>query len=151
MKISFDVLTRKFELDASDAQSWGADLEAHVNRYGQRLDLSGLAFGLTVTSNGTTILSRTWPRPGVRFSRTDQDVLLTERLIWNSDNAIIIDAWLRIRGEEHAATWNLTAPRPAQPYPSWTWNGTAWAAPVAYPGGGGEYQWNEAAQQWDPV
>lgn len=151
MRISFDVLTRQLSFDASDAQPWGGNLEAHIERYGQRLDIRGLSFGVTVTSDGAEILSGTWPPAGVKFSRTDQDVLLTERLIWNSDEAIVINAWLNIAGEEHTATWTLTAPRPAQPYPSWTWNDTAWVPPVAYPGDGGEYTWDETGQQWVAV
>lgn len=38
-----------------------------------------------------------------------------------------------------------------QPYPSWTLNASDdWEAPVAYPGGGGSYKWDEAGQQWEP-
>ncbi len=150
MRISFDVVTRALSFDASDAEPWGGDLEAHIARYGQRLDIRGLSFGVTVTSDNVEILSRTWPPAGVKFSRTDQDVLLTERLRWNSDDAIVINAWLRIRDEEHTASWNLTAPRPDQPFPSWTWTGTAWEAPVAYPGDGGPFTWDEPSQSWVP-
>lgn len=147
MNISFDVLTRTLALDASAAAPWGDDVRATIIRYGQRLDLRGLSLGVTVTSNGQEILSRTWPFPGVKFSATDQDVLLTERIRWNSDDAIVISAWLEIGGERHEATWNLTAPRPPQPYPSWTWNGTSWQAPVPVPGVG-DWVWDEALGAW---
>lgn len=151
MRISFDVATRQLSFDASDAQAWGGDLEAHIERHGQRLDLRGLTLGVTVTSDGDPILTRTWPPAGVKFSRTDQDVLLVERLRWCSDEAIEINVWLNIVGEEHKAKWNLTAPRPAQPYPSWTWGGTSWVPPVAYPDDGAIYEWDEAGQAWAEV
>lgn len=150
MEISFDVATRALTFDASDAQPWGGDLIATVNRYGRVIDLRGLRAGVSVTSDGTEILSKQWPPAGVKFSKTDQDVIFTERLIWNSDAAIVISVWLEIADGRHEATWNLTAPRPEQPYPSWTWGGTAWGPPVAYPADG-EHTWDEAGQAWVPV
>ena len=40
-----------------------------------------------------------------------------------------------------------------QPFPSWTLNETTcdWESPVAYPSGGGLYDWNEETQTWDAV
>jgi len=149
MKITFDVVSRELSFDASDAQPWGGDLSAAINRYGQRLDIRGLTMGITVTSNGVTILDKSWPPAGVKYTNTDQDVILTERLVWNSDEAIVIDVWFDLAGERHEATYNLTAPRPPQPYPSWTWGGTAWEPPVPYPNDGQEYVWDEANQEWD--
>lgn len=42
---------------------------------------------------------------------------------------------------------------PPKTYPSWTLNETSceWEAPVAYPSGGAEHQWNETEQRWDEV
>lgn len=39
--------------------------------------------------------------------------------------------------------------RPPQPFPSWTWDGVAWEAPVPQPEG--EYSWNEETQTWDAI
>ena len=39
--------------------------------------------------------------------------------------------------------------RPPSPYPSWTWNGVGWEAPVPQPEG--EYSWNEETQTWDEI
>jgi hypothetical protein len=50
-----------------------------------------------------------------------------------------------------AAQRSLTVPRPPRPYPSWTWDGSRWIAPVAYPEDGGLYQWDEAQQAWTEV
>ena len=41
--------------------------------------------------------------------------------------------------------------RPPKPYPSWTWDGLGWTAPVAMPTDGGPYQWNEQTQTWDTI
>ena len=39
--------------------------------------------------------------------------------------------------------------RPLAPYPSWTWDGGEWVAPVPKPDG--DYWWDEGAQDWKPV
>ena len=38
-----------------------------------------------------------------------------------------------------------------QPYPSWTLNETTcqWEPPVAWPGDGKKYRWNETTKSWD--
>ena len=41
--------------------------------------------------------------------------------------------------------------RPAQPYPSWSYDGLWWNAPVAEPTDGGQYEWNETTKKWDLI
>jgi len=36
-----------------------------------------------------------------------------------------------------------------QPYPSWTYDGVNWIAPVEFPSDGSMYVWNEEEQKWD--
>ena len=38
--------------------------------------------------------------------------------------------------------------KPSQPYPSWTYEGIEWVAPVAKPDDGKDYTWDEENQQW---
>lgn len=47
--------------------------------------------------------------------------------------------------------WTVEADglRPPQPYPSWTWNGSEWDAPVPQPDG--PHYWDESAGEWVPV
>jgi hypothetical protein len=42
---------------------------------------------------------------------------------------------------------------PVKPYESWTLNETtcSWDSPVAMPGDGNMYEWNETDQQWDEI
>ena len=39
--------------------------------------------------------------------------------------------------------------RPPSPYPSWSWDGGEWVAPVPKPDG--DFAWDEDAQEWKPV
>ena len=38
--------------------------------------------------------------------------------------------------------------RPPQPYPSWSWDGSTWVAPIPYPEDGQPYYWDEESQSW---
>lgn len=74
--------------------------------------------------------------------------------------AIVGDpAWAadRLGGEWHGTDskvgigWTYTEQdgfRPPQPYPSWSWDGTAWQPPVPYPNDGQFYTWDENNQAW---
>lgn len=150
MKITFDVVPRGLSFDPSGADVWGCDLVAAIARYGQRLDIRGLTMGVTVTVDGLEALAKSWPAAGTKFSATDQDILASERLQWEPGAVISIDVWIDLAGERHEASYNLTSPDVTRPYPSWTWNGAEWVAPVAYPDDG-EYTWNETNQEWQVV
>ena len=48
-------------------------------------------------------------------------------------------------------TYNNGIFTPVQPYPSWTLVNNVWQPPVAFPGGGKIYKWNEQIQNWEIV
>lgn len=148
MRITFDAVARSIQIATEEAQSWGANLVAAINRHGQRLPMHRTQFGVIVTRGAETLLAEAWPRPGVTYVRTDQDVLETARVRWQPDDEITLSVWMEsaLGRVEDSATF--TVPRPAQPYPSWTWQGGRWAPPVAYPEDGGEYVWDEADGAW---
>lgn len=146
MRITFDVATRALSFDASGAQPWGGDLEAALERHGQRLPITALSFGITMRRDGVEAFTGSWPPAGTKYTATDQDVLTVQRLRWASDEAVEIDVWLSVAGVLHEATYSLTAPRPVQPHASWTWSDGAWTAPEARPESGAHY-WDEDSYQ----
>lgn len=149
--ILYDTATRALSIDPAQAKPWGADVAAVLDRHGQTIDLTGVSFGVTVTVNGQQTNSHAWPAPGVVYRSTDQDVLTSVRVRWQADDSITVAAWLESPLGRVEASETFTAPRPPQPYPSWTWQNGAWTPPTPYPDDGGEYQWNEDAQAWEPV
>jgi hypothetical protein len=152
MDMIFDTATGQLEIDISNVQPWGAELRAMINRHGYRINLHGVEMHLTVTADGAQVFDMHLPPAGVKYKQTDQDVLATGRLHWLPDQEISVSAWCKTNsGHELTAEAEFTAPRPALPYPSWTWENGQWVAPVAYPDDGGEYVWDEAAQDWTPA
>jgi hypothetical protein len=149
MDMIFDTATGQLTINTDAVQPWGADLRAVLDRHGNAVNLRGVEMRLTLTADAAEIFDLQLPPAGVRYTRTDQDIIATGRVVWAPDQQIAVNAWCKTAGgQELTATANFTAPRPAQPYPSWTWDGTSWVAPAPYPDDGQEYVWDEANQEW---
>ena len=148
MDMIFDTATGQLSIDHTSIRPHGADLRAMLNRHGQTINLRGVEMQLTITADGSEIYTLHLPPAGVRYRQTDQDVIATGRVTWMPDQQIEVAAWCKTNsGHEVTAEAAFTAPRPAQPYPSWTWQDGRWAAPVAAPDDG-EWQWDEDAGAW---
>ena len=152
MDMIFDTATGSLTIDTAAVHPWGADLRAMLDRHGHVINLRGVEMSLTINADGSEIYAMHLPPAGVKYKQTDQDILATGRVSWQPDQEISVSAWCKTNsGHEVTAQAQFTAPRPAQPYPSWTWNGSTWEAPVAYPDDGGEYVWDEDAGEWVAV
>lgn len=148
MDMIFDTATGALTIDRGTLDPWGAGLRAVLIRHGQVIDLTGVEMRLSITADGQVVADIALPPAGVRYRRTDQDVLATGRAQWDPDQQIGIMAWCQTRaGHEITAEASFTAPRPAQPYPSWVWQGRGWAAPVAMPQDETAL-WDEASGNW---
>jgi hypothetical protein len=148
MRVIYDTATRTFAFDDSASQSWGADIRAMLNRHGQTIPLAGVSFGLSVTVNGVEAATHQWPPEGVTLVSTDQDQIASYRVRWSPDDAVTVSVWLDSPVGRIEDSHSFTAPRPAQPYPSWTWADGQWTPPAAYPSDGADYEWSEDAQEW---
>ena len=146
MRVLFDAVQRSLTVDDTEAQPWGADIRAEIARYGQTIGLSNVQFGVTVSVNGAPT-SHQWPESGVSYVQTDQDVVATYRALWAPDDTIKIDAWTDSDIGRVETTHTFTAPRPPQPFPSWTWLAGAWTPPVPHPGG--DLEWDESTLSWE--
>jgi hypothetical protein len=152
MDMLFDTATGQLSIVQSEISPWGAPLRAVLNRHGQTINLKGVEMSLTITADGEQVFNMHLPPAGVRYKQTDQDILATGQVQWQPDQEISVSAWCKTNsGHDLTAEASFTAPRPAQPYTSWTWENGQWVAPVPYPDDGGEYVWDEAAQDWTPA
>lgn len=152
MQAIFDVGTQTLTIEHSDATPTGSAIKAVLARHGQTVVFADLAFGAVVTANGSEIKRIERPRPGEVWVQSDQDLLVSDLVQWQPDQQIEVYAWIRNAGELFEATASFTAPRPKQPYPSWTWDGTTrrWQPPVPYPDDALMHEWDEGAQEWQP-
>lgn len=151
MRITYDVVTKAFDVQIPNLNPVGAVLVAALHRHNRKITFVDLSFGATVTADGVVIYERVFPRAGEKWIETDQDVLWSELVRWSPDHVIEVHAWIENAGERHDAVETFTVPRPPRPYPSWHWDGSAWQAPLPYPDDGVDYQWNEAGQEWQAL
>jgi hypothetical protein len=151
MIITYDTATQAFAFDEATVRPAGANIEARIARHGRTVPLAGLQFGITITHNDGSQQTHVFPPSGVTYVQTDQDKLTSVPVRWSTGDEVTVEVWLTTDAGTVTAQHSLTVPRPPQPYPSWTWDGSRWAAPVAYPEDGGLYQWDEAAQTWAAI
>ena len=145
---SFDVVTRTFSI-STNLTSGYCDIKAGVKRYGQTIPFKNTSFGFTASTNGVEFDSKSWPPAGVTYVSTDQDILESARITWETDAVVTFNLWLDSRGTNYQTNLVVTVPRPTKPYPSLTWDGNGWKPPVPCPDDGKRYTWNEDEQQWD--
>lgn len=113
-----------------------------------------LSFGFTVTANGESVMEKSYPPGNVKYVATDQTYVTNDRVDLASDDEVVLSVWATNDGVTTAGEVSFVVPRPEQPYPSWTWNGTGWEPPVPYPGEEPGYVWDEDLQDWatiDPI
>jgi hypothetical protein len=111
MNICFDVATNALTIDAVDLKPWGCDIYALLNRHGKTIDLTGVAMSLTLKADAETVFHIYLPPDGVKYERTDQDILATGRVVWRPDQAIEVFAWCRTHGgQEITATASFNSP-----------------------------------------
>lgn len=117
--VTFDVLSRTLAIEYDEPMPFGDDLSAALNRHGNVVPLRGVSFGFRLTINGETSDEQSWPPPGVRYSKTDQDTLAAYRLSWQPEDSVQVDAWLvDSQGQGHTATAAFIAPLPPEPDPN---------------------------------
>jgi hypothetical protein len=95
MDMIFDTATGQLTIDTSDVQPWGADLRAVLNRHNSVINLEGVEMGITVSADGVDVFAMHLPPPGVKYRRTDQDILATGRCVWEPEQAITVQAWCK--------------------------------------------------------
>jgi hypothetical protein len=113
-----------------------------IDRHGRVVVFDGLEFGLAIARNGGVPETHRLPPPGVACRSTDQDLLTALHVRWQPDDVVVLDVRITNAGITRSAH-GTASPCPARPFPSWTWGGNGWAAPVPYPDDGGWYDWDD--------
>ena len=141
---TFD-LTGGWTFDGDPALDFGirfADGDA------DRIYPDGLAFGWTVLVNGNEAESLSWPPSNIVIRELTPSRVFPYRVDAAPDDEVTLSVWATNAGVTVDGEITFTVPRPAQPYPSWTWEDGAWTPPLPYPDGEGWYSWDEDAQAW---
>jgi hypothetical protein len=107
--------------------------------------ISLVNFSVIITEKNGKFKQIILEKDGITYLSTDQFFLFSERVFWKVDDEISFI----IKVNDTTKEFNLTVPRPEQPYKSWTWKDGCWAPPVPYPEDGKMYIWNEEKLNWE--
>jgi len=142
--------TSNWEVTFEDLASNYADLFIGFTDQAPVIEFKDLKFKYELKHEGNIKQYGVFPPPNTRYIRTDQKYLVVERLNLKMETNYELYLWAENDKEVFEATVEFTTPRPAQPYPSWTWNNESqvWESPVLYPDDGGLYLWDEDTQEW---
>jgi hypothetical protein len=88
-----------------------------------------------------------YPSNGISLLNSDQFLLFSANIVLIPDDVVRLS--VTINNLSSSAVFAV--PRPAKPYPSWSWIDGQWTPPAPYPNDGGRYSWDESSLGWGPV
>ena len=107
-----------------------------------------LSFGYDVTVNGKTVDTHVWPPENITIRQLTPSRVFPYRVTAKPDDVIVLTVWATNAGATVTDETTWTIPRPAQPFPSWTWENGTWTPPTPRPDDDGEYAWDEENGAW---
>jgi hypothetical protein len=129
-----------------DNESTSPEIQIGFVGFNQFLDLF---FGWEASKGDVVVGSASYPEEGIEYIFTDQDYISSNVLHLNPDDEVVFKVWAKNNELYSETVFNFIAPRPPQPYPSWSWDSEqGWTAPVPRPEGEDVYFWDEKNQQW---
>jgi hypothetical protein len=111
------------------------------------LEYDGLSFGFVFSDGDGPLAQQQWPVATERYISSDQPWLISEKVDYLPDTRYSLTLWSEDGGQRYEAVYHVLTPKPDRPYPSWTWDGSAWQPPIPPPDDG-SWEWDEAGQQW---
>lgn len=116
-----------------------------------RIYPDGLAFGWTLLVDNKEVKSLSWPPSNIVIRELAPSRLFSYLLDAAPDDEVTLRVWATNAAVTDENETTFTIPRPAQPFPSWSWQDGEWVPPVPYPDTGSMFEWNEDSQQWELV
>lgn len=152
IKAIFDTKTKEITFQ-NNAQPYCCDFILELNRYGQTINIEGMTFGMSVKLNDMTVLEKSFPQFGTKYLTTNQDELLSERILnFLPDTECKLSIWMSNSQGNFFNNISFIVPRPHKNFVSWIWNSEklSWESPVTYPEDNKNiYAWDEDLYQSD--
>lgn len=114
------------------------------------ISFKNLFFGFELKEYGNIRQYGQFPKPGVKYVQTDQEYLVSVQLETEPTHTYELFLWAENNDTRIEKIFEITIPKPQQPYNSWLWDQEKliWEAPIPYPTDGKPYIWNEYEQEW---
>lgn len=133
--IDQDAMSMSLQINVSDAET------ANINH---------LNFGYKLFLEESEISQDRFPPTGtVNYIRSSN--IIDEVIHVSANTNYKLYLWAENAADRIEQTFDVRTPPPSQPYPSWSWSGSEWVAPIPLPLDGPEnaaYKWSEKQQKW---
>ncbi len=143
--------TESWEVTFENLAPTYADLYIGFTDDAPVVNFKNLKFKYKLKQNGAIEKTKNFPPPKTRYVRSDQSYLVVERLKLETETEYELYLWAENNSVSIEKTVSFTTPRPAQPFPSWTWENKKWNPPVEYPDDEKIYEWNEDTLSWEEI
>ena len=148
--IKFDKDIPSFQLIQENLNPYYCDVIASLNKSGYVILFDNVSFGFDIKRGEEIVIKKSYPPMGVTYVKSDQSIIRVERVVWGPDWELVMRVWVKMSGNYMEQSFNVTIPRPPQPYSSWTWDGSNWQPPIPIPIpiSGIKYIWDEGSRTW---
>jgi len=145
--------TQNWEVTVDDLEPRSADLCIGFIGETNIIDFYDLKLNYELRQNDNIKLYGVFPRPGVRYLKSNQEFVVVEHLEFEMETDYELYLWAENNKESFETTATFTTPRPKQPHDSWLWepDTRAWEPPIPKPDDVNEYEWNDETQSWDKI
>lgn len=115
INVLYSALTETFDFQKIDLSPYYADIFAGIKKHLDVIPFSGLSFGYELIKNNEIISSRMWPKSGVTYVQTDQEIIDGDRVFWEPNTEYTLKVWFNNWGQYYEGIDTFTTP--ADPAP----------------------------------
>jgi hypothetical protein len=112
------------------------------------IDFVDLKFKYIIKHNSEIKQSGEFPIGDIQYIRSEGEYLETLFIPLVMETEYELYLWSENNGQICEKTISFTTPKPEQPFPSWSWDGESWIAPIPMPGDNRPYDWDEENKKW---
>ncbi len=144
---TFNTSSRTWSFEHDDAPDW-VEVRIGFAEDGIPVDLRDWTFGFVATVDGEQVASAEHPKGGIRYVSSDEPFITYDAFFQPADTPVDVTFTVSKASGVYEDSVSFVVPRAPQPFPSWSWNGETWVAPVPLPEGPGDWMWDEENQVW---
>ena len=151
IKAIFNTVTTQWTFETINDDAYADKIEVIIVSDSAKTFVTNIKLGISVSDNDKITQELKWPPQGMRWESTDATPITSMNLDMVIDTNYNITTWASINDTDNKfiGTLDYTKQKPQQPYPSWSWNGVAWTAPIPMPATEGRYyKWDEPSISW---
>lgn len=152
IRSTLNVKNQEWLIQKISLQPTFTDIEIVVVSEGEFTEFKGQDFkyGFTLSFANEIIIQEDYPPTGVKYELVSRDPICRSKVNLLPDHNYTFEVYADINDVRIEKIITFLTEKPPQPFPSWTWNGLEWVAPIQMPSQFA-WEWNESDQMWTRI